>query len=168
MGKKRKTLIDNFQEIIDSGNLEDFKAVFDKCEITATNRGSTTRNAFSYKGLTPVHIQFLIDNGLDANSDCGYGNSAVFHQAKDLDNMKCLLDNGADINLVIKNYRGSALSEAVENLDPIAVSNLLECGASVDVLCDFDGKSILDAALAHCDNGYIIKALEICKMLLAA
>ncbi len=42
--KKRKILVDNMQEIIDSGDLDAFKAVFDKCEITATNRGKTTRN----------------------------------------------------------------------------------------------------------------------------
>ena len=48
---KRKKLVENFQEIIDSGDFETFKSVFEKCEITATNKGKTTCNAFSYQKI---------------------------------------------------------------------------------------------------------------------
>ena len=33
---KKKELVENFQQIIDSGDLEAFKKVFDTCEISAT------------------------------------------------------------------------------------------------------------------------------------
>ena len=49
---KKKKLVDNFQEIIDSGDFELFKSVFDKCEITATSRGKSTCNAFSYRNFS--------------------------------------------------------------------------------------------------------------------
>ena len=167
MAKKRKTLVDNFQSIIDGGDLDSFKAVFDKCEITATNRGKTTCNALSYQRLTPAHIQFLVDNGIDINADCGWGHSAVALQARDMDNLRCLLDNGADIDRVVVGYRGNALTHAASITDAVAVKNLLECGAAADIKVGWENLSVLDTALAHCQNGYIVEVLKISKMLLA-
>lgn len=165
---KKKKLVENFQEIIDSGDFELFKSVFDKCEIAATGKGKTTCNAFSYRNLTPKHIQFLIDNGLEVNGDCGFGYPPVVFHAANRDNLRCLLENGADINYVAVFYRGSALTKACSTLDAEAVRNLLAENASIDVPGDFDGKTLLDSTLAHCDNIYIPKALEISRMLLNA
>ena len=165
---KKKKLVDNFDLIIDSGDFEAFKSVFEKCEITATNRGKSTCNAFSYRNITPEHIQFLIDNGLEVNADCGFGYPAVaFHAAKK-ENLKCLLENGADIDFIAVSYRGSALTKACSTADAEAVRNLLEANASIEVLGDFDGKTLLDSALAHCENIDIPKVLAISKMLLNA
>lgn len=126
---KRKKLVENFQLIIDSGDFEAFKSVFEKCEITATGRGKTTCNAFSFQNLTPKHIQFLVDNGLEVNADCGYGYPAVAFHAGNKENLKCLLENGADIDYIAVSYRGSALTKACSTLDAVAVKNLLEeCG----------------------------------------
>lgn len=165
---KKKKLVDNFQEIIDSGDFEAFKSVFEKCEITATNKGKTTCNAFSYRNLTPQHIQFLIDNGLEVNGDRGFGYPPVAFHAANKENLKCLLKNGADIDYIAVFYRGSALSKACSTLDAEAVKNLLDENASIDVTGDFDGKTLLDTTLAHCDNIYIPQALAISKMLLNA
>ena len=78
---KKKELVENFQEIIDSGDMEAFKKVFDTCEISATRApeliGKGRRkfllnnncNAISFKNLTPAHIKFLIDSGLDAKTN---------------------------------------------------------------------------------------------------
>ncbi len=165
---KKKKLVDNFKEIIDSGDFEAFKSVFEKCEITATNKGKTTCNAFSYQNLTPEHIQFLVDNGLEVNGDCGFGYPAIAFHAANKENLKCLLENGADINYIAVFYRGSALTKACSTLDAEAVRNLLEANASIEVPGDFDGKTLLDSTLAHCDNIYIPKALDISKMLINA
>ena len=165
---KRKKLVENFQEIIDSGDFEAFKSVFEKCEITATNKGKTTCNAFSYQNLTPKHIQFLVDNGLEVNGDCGFGMPPVAFHADNKENLKCLLDNGADVNYVAVFYRGTALAHACSTINTEAVSNLLEAGASIDVPGDVTGKTLLDVTLAHCDNIYIPRAVSIAKMLLDA
>lgn len=165
---KKKTLPDNFSDIIDSGNMDAFKKVFEKCEITAANKGKTTCNAFSYRNLKPFHIQFLIDNGLEANADCGFGYPAISFHAADKDNLKCLLDNGADINFTAVPYRGNALARACSSADAKAVRNLLEANASVNVKGDADGKTLLDTALAHCENGNIPAVLEISEMLIKA
>ena len=60
------------EKIIDNGDFQAFTNVFEKCEITATNRVKTTCNALSYRSLMPKHIQFLVDRGLDVNADCGF------------------------------------------------------------------------------------------------
>ncbi len=165
---KRKTLPDNFGDIIDSGDMDKFKQVFEKCEITATNKGKTTCNAFSYSNLKPCHIQFLIDNGLETNADCGFGYPAVKFHSANKDNLKCLLDNGADVNYVAVSYRGTAIAGACLSGDAQAVKNLLEFNASVDVMGDADGKNLLDTALAHCESSDIPAVLEISKMLMKA
>lgn len=165
---KKKKLVDDFQEIIDSGDFEAFRNVFVKCEITATNRGKTTCNAFSYRNLTPKHIQFLIDNGLEVNGDCGFGYPPVAFHAANKENLKCLLKNGADIDYIAVFYRGSALTKACSALDVEAVKNLLDENASINVSGDIDGKTLLDTTLAHCDNIYLPKVLAISKMLLNA
>lgn len=169
MAKKRKTLPDNIQEIIDSGSLEDFAAVFDRCEISATDRGQTTANILSYRGLTPAHIQFLIDRGIDINSDCGWHMPAVAYQAYSSDNLQCLVDNGADINLCLGELYGNALYRAAAVLhDPVAAANLLRMGASVDGRFGWHSNTILDDALIRCNNIYIINMVEIARMLLDA
>ena len=169
MAKKKKKLVDDFDQIIESGDLDAFKAVFDKCEITATKYGGKDRcNALYHKNLTPEHIQFLVDNGLDPNSDCGFGYPAIAYHADNKDNLNCLLKNGAEINCIVFGYRGTALERACESQNPVAVKNLLEAGASVDVQPGFMGETLLETTLNHCDNFYIPRALEISKMLLAS
>lgn len=168
MARKRKTLIENLQEIIDSGDLDAFKAVFDKCEISATHRGNTTTNVLSYKGLTPAHITFLVENGIDVNADAGWGMPPVFHQAYSLENLQCLIAHGADINLTVKEYRGNALFYATEFHMAQYVRNLLLCGAVPNETGGWFKDSALDACLRSCRSIEIINTLDIARMLLDA
>ena len=169
---KQKILVDDFQAIIDSGDMDAFKAVFDTCEISATRApipmGKRTWNpncnAFSYKNLTPAHIQFLVDNGLKANSDCGYGYPAITFQASNAENLKCLLDNGADIEYVTPKW-GTALAIACMTQNSDAVRNLIDAGASIN-LTGADDDTLLDLALSHSDDNHIVEALFIAKILL--
>lgn len=168
MPKKRKTLTDNVQEIIDSGDFEAFKAIFDKCEISATNRGKTTQNIFSYQGLTPKHITFLIENGIDVNADAGWGLSPVAHQSSSLENLQCLIAHGADIDFAVNSVNGNALFHAARHQRNLAVRNLLQCGASPDVNGGYYGNSALDEALSRCGNIDIVNMLDVARQLLHA
>ena len=168
MAKKRKTLVDNMQEIIDSGDIEAFKEVFDKCEITATNRGKTTNNILSYKGLTPAHIQFVLDNGFDVNGNAGENRPPMAYQAYSLENLQCLIENGADVDLYLNSYYGNALHYAALRHNPGDVRNLLSCGASPFVRCGGRNHSPLDEALCTCQNAEIVRTLEIAKLFLEA
>jgi hypothetical protein len=163
---KRKTLLDNFQEIIDSGDFQAFTNVFEKCEITATDRGKTTCNALSYRSLTPKHIQFLVDRGLDVNADCGFGKPAIDFHASNKESIDCLIKNGADVNLV-SGFLGTPLARACFSNKAQAVKNLLEVGASVKIAEECIGISLLDETLRPCSNIAIIDVLEISRMLIA-
>jgi len=168
MANKKKRLVEQFDLIIESGDFEAFKGVFDKCEIDAkVPGGKTTLNAFSFKNLTPKHIQFLVDNGLEVNADCGYGYPAVYFHASNEENLKCLIENGADVDYIASNIRGNALTGVCQTLNTQAVENLLEAGASIDVK-DIFGRPLLELTLESCDNIYIPKAVRISRMLLEA
>ncbi len=101
--------MDNFIEIINSKNMVEFKKFFDSCEINAIIKCSDNMNSFSFGNLTIDQIKFLIDNGLDVNSNCGKGLPAVAFQSGNLENLKFLIENGADINLKLSSYPGSAI-----------------------------------------------------------
>ena len=169
---KKKELVENFQQIIDSGDLEAFKKVFDTCEISATRAPvrmgktmwKTTCNAFTYKNLTPAHLQFLVDNGLEVNGDCGYGYPAITFQASNIENLKCLLDNGADIEFASPKW-GTALAIACMAQNSDAVRNLIDAGASIKAK-GADGEDLLDIALSHSDENHVIQSLSIAKVLL--
>ncbi len=164
--EKRKTLVNNFQEIIDNGDFQAFTNVFEKCEITATNRVKTTCNALSYRSLMPKHIQFLVDRGLDVNADCGFGYPAIDFHACSKENIDCLIKNGADVNLIFGSL-GTPLARACFSNKAQAVKNLLEVGASVKIAEECIGGSLLDETLRPCTNIAIIDVLEISRMLIA-
>lgn len=169
MSRMRKTLPENIREIIDSGDFERFAAVFNKCEISATKRGRTTANILSYQGLTPAHIQFVIDNGLDINGDCGWSMPAAAYQSHCLDNLQCLVDNGADIDLCLDTHYGNALYRAAAVMhNPTAVANLIYFGAHTDGRFGWNENTILDEALIRCSNIDIINMVKIARMLLGA
>ena len=53
--KKRKTLPSDFYEILRRGDIEEIKAVFDKCEITAYAGRSDLNTALHHYGI-PAEI----------------------------------------------------------------------------------------------------------------
>lgn len=163
---KKKKLPANFDLLIESHDINAFESFFTKYEITATNVGKSTSNAFSYKNLSVEQAYFLLTNGLNPNMDCGFGYPAVAHQADNKDVLNLLIENGADVNLAVKDYNGNALARACTTHNVQAVRNLLEANASVDVTCDIDKKTLIDGTLAHCDNVFIPCVFEICEMLL--
>ncbi len=168
MAKKRKTLPDHVQEIIDSNDMERFKLLFEKCEISATNRGKTTQNIFSYRNLTLEHILFLIENGMDLNSDSGWGNSPAAFLADKIELLKCIIDHGADIEHAVDEVHGNALFICARAHRVQAVENLLACGANPEARGGRDSNTALDEALLCCGNTDIIHTVQIAKALLAA
>lgn len=63
MAKKRKTLPNDLQEIIDSRDLDRFQAVFEKCELSATNRGMTAENVFPISASLWIKFAFFAKMG---------------------------------------------------------------------------------------------------------
>ena len=171
MVKKKKTLPDNLQEIIDSKDMELFKEVFDKCEISATNRGKTTSNVFTYKNLTIEHLCFLIERGIDLNADSGFGHTPATFLADDINLLKCLIEHGADIDYDIPmsyGSRGNALFCCARSYRVQAVENLISCGANPEPRGGLYNNTALDEALQGCRGAQIVSMSLIAKMLISA
>lgn len=168
MAKKRKTLPDDLQEMIDSGDMQKFAEVFDKCEINATDRGKTTRNVFSYHNLTIDHVRFLCEHGIDVNGDSGWGQTPAAFLADDMEMLKCLIEHGADIEHSITKNSGSALFYCAWTHRTGAVKNLLACGADPQPRGGWDNDTALDEALKRTHNIDTVKMAEIAVALLAA
>lgn len=168
MAKKRKTLVENFQEIINSGDLDAFAAVFDRCEINAVASRGSSCNAFSFQNLTPAHLRILIDRGLDVNGNCGFHRSAIFYQSRREDNLDFLLKNGAELNLVLTRYVGTALYCAAMRRDEASVKNLVERGADLKGRYGLDDRTVLEELLFSSSNADLPRTLRLSRCLLDA
>lgn len=168
MAKKRKTLPSDMREIIDSGDMKRFKAVFDHCELSATNRGATTENVFSYRNLTRDQIWFLAEQGMDLNADAGFGKTPAAYLADNAELLDILIWRGADINHAASALAGNALFCSAVNHRVRAVENLLARGADPESRGGFGRDTALDAALQSCSNIELVKMVPIAKALLEA
>lgn len=165
---KKKILPDDFAEIVESGDYQAFVEVFDSCEIDAKVGRGKTANAFSISGLTAKFVRFLIENGLNMNSDCGMGYPAIAFQAENKTILKLMLDNGAKLDYVVDLDVGNALFYACRTSNVKAVKNLLELGASITAKSKFPKSYILDDILSNFDIYDMPEKLSIVKMLLEA
>ncbi|MBE6753574.1 MAG: hypothetical protein E7559_04375 [Ruminococcaceae bacterium] len=167
MVKKRKTLPDNMQGIIDSGDIQAFSEALDRCEVGATTGRATTCNILSFRRLTPEHIRYIIASGIDLNSDCGYGMPSAAFQAENPENLRILVEAGADVN-TFGRWGETPLHRYCGLCKPVAIAALIEHGA--DVNCDTkNGRGTpLDYLLSRCSNIDLPNALEAARLLLDA
>lgn len=100
MPKKRITLVKDFCEILESGNLEEIKAVFEKCDINAKT-DKYGFNAFGQRPLSREAAFWLKEQGCDINQKDYYGDTPVLRQiSRYQGNLKLMLELGADVNAI--------------------------------------------------------------------
>lgn len=93
---KRKTLPKDFAQIVESGNPEQIKEVFEKCDVNAYENYSKVTALGS--DLPAEVMEWLVQNGADVNFPDRYGNTPLHHHAGAYkNNMKTLIRLGADI-----------------------------------------------------------------------
>lgn len=103
MAKKRTTLVKDFREILESGNLEEIKAVFEKCDINAKT-DKYGFNAFGQRPLSREAAFWLKEQGCDINQKDYYGDTPVLRQiSRYQGNLKLMLELGADVNAIDRN-----------------------------------------------------------------
>ncbi|MDO5030855.1 MAG: ankyrin repeat domain-containing protein [Corynebacterium sp.] len=129
MPRKRKTLVKEFDELLEAGDLDALKAVYDECELNAVT-GSRKNTALALRNTPPELMRWLIEQGLDVNTENRFGKTALAEHAtlSDIERMKVLLECGADVEA----GHPSPLLHAAGRHQPEVIVLLLEHGADID------------------------------------
>ena len=167
MAKKRVTLPKEFKDLMDEGNIEALKAVYDRCELTAHDGRFSLCTPLHMGGVPDELVIWLVEKGLDINIPDYYGGTPLYRQAiLGRDTVKLLCELGADIEKPNR-YGETPLHMAAEFFHPKAVKFLINKGANVNVENDM-GRTPLASVLMVCRGIYIAQTAEIASMLLEA
>lgn len=167
MAKKRVTLPKEFKDLMDEGNIEALKAVYDRCELTAHDGRFSLCTPLHMGGVPDELVIWLVEQGLDINIPDYYGATPLYRQATmGRETVKLLLELGADIEKPNR-YGETPLHMAAEFFHPKTVKFLINKGANVNVENDM-GRTPLASVLMVCRGIYIAQTAEIASMLLEA
>ena len=167
MAKKRVTLPKEFKDLMDEGNIEALKAVYDRCELTAHDGRFSLCTPLHMGGVPDELVIWLVEKGLDINVPDYYGVTPLYRQAiLGRDTVKLLCELGADIEKPNR-YGETPLHMAAEFFHPKTVKFLINKGANVNVENDM-GRTPLASVLMVCRGIYIAQTAEIASMLLEA
>ncbi len=166
MAKKRITLPGDFEELMEAGDLDALKAVFERCEVSAYG-GVCKGTALSLSPLSSEFARWLVAQGADVNARDRYGRTPLHEQALDWrGNIDVLVELGADIEA--RDRRGATpLSRAAGAFRTEAVRALIGYGADAGARDD-DDRTPLGSALANCQNANIVDAADVARALLDA
>ena len=165
--KKRITLVNNFNELIENGDMKQLMAVYEKCELHAYDGRYGMNTALHHYGVPASLIRWLVDQGLDVNTLNYYGRTPLYVQSTiGSDIVELLFELGGDIQKPDR-YGNTPLHTASEFFHTKTVQFLVEHGADVHVENDWN-RTPLAASLACCRNSNISQVAEISSILLDA
>lgn len=166
MPRKRKKLVENFEELLEAGDMVALKAVYDTCALNAVF-GYSKDTALALRGTPPELMRWLIDQGIDVNTENRFGKTALAEHANrgDTDKMKVLLECGADTEA----GKYPPLFMAAKSHQPKAIALLLENGADLHRENRLGhGRSAFKEAIATADTDAVRRVLESIEVLLDA
>lgn len=160
MPKKRKTLPDNFEALVKSGNIEELKKIYEKCEINAYKKYDKTTAMF-IDNVPDELVKWLVEQGADIEFRDNYGNTALHRQAAYGGNAKLLVELGADIS-ARNSSNETPLHEAAWSFQAQTVCELIDMGADVNATGGYEWNPVtpLESVLQRCLNYDIPKTLE--------
>ncbi|MDO7907677.1 ankyrin repeat domain-containing protein [Paenibacillus sp. JX-17] len=166
MGRKRKTLPKNFEELITAGDVTALKDVFTRCELDARG-GHSKSTALSFYQVPDELVRWLVEKGADIHARNNYGETPLHNHARSwCGNPELLLNLGADLE-AMNNRKETPLFAAAGSFHPKAVHILVTRGANINAK-NIAGKTPLEKALSLCSNVNIVNMAEIAGILLAA
>ena len=167
MAKKRKTLPKDFQQMMEAGDLEALKAVYNQCELDA-HTGPSRYNALYLHHVPEQLVRWLVEQGLDVNyRSTNHENTPLYEQVRYEDGcFETLIELGADVNLA-NDCRNTPLHRAARCGNVKAVKLLLAHGAKIDDTV-FGGYTPLEEMLRSCQNIDIANTAQIAEILLHA
>lgn len=131
MAKKRITLPENFQELLNAGDVEELKKVFIHCDVNA-KKGRYGSNALAMTPLPQEFALWLVKQGADVNKKDYYGKTPIFQHASAYNgDVRLLISLGADIKATTGDDTTPLhLAALYGRVD--AVQELIENGAEVN------------------------------------
>ena len=161
---KRKTLVKEFEEIVERGNEEEIKEVFKKCDINAYETGLHKMNALGFN-LTENMMSWLIENGADIEYEDYFGYTPLAIHAGRIDgHPEYLIKLGANIE-ARDHTEGTPLFHAIRYYYMNNVKILVETGANINAK-NRSGDTPLLEALKRGTNSNLPKLVELVKYLL--
>lgn len=166
MGKKKKTLPKNFNDLIKAGDISALKEVFEQCELDARG-GYSKSTALSFFDIPDELVRWLVEQGANINASDSYGRTALHNHAKSWrGNTELLLELGANIEAV--DYQNETpLFAAAGSFNPDAVYTLVAKGANINAENKMKQTS-LENALSRCRNIDIVHMTKVADILLKA
>ncbi|GGZ06194.1 hypothetical protein GCM10007388_44630 [Pseudoduganella plicata] len=152
--------------MLDAGDVEALKAVFESCDVNARG-GYSKQTALAFNELPDELVRWLVGQGADISALDSYGLTPLHARASHWQGSTgILLELGADVHATDK--RGNTAlhkAAAVGNLQTARI--LLQHGARVDAVND-DRLTPMAFALQQCGNVDIEKTAAMARLLLEA
>ena len=166
MAKKKKTLPANFEELLETKDLEALKAVFNECELNAYDRRSFNKPALSFYDVPLELMDWLIAQGADINVKDEYDRTPLHYHAQvnDVERVTLLLEKGADIEAIAE-YDETPLHAA--GYYPEVTALLIAKGANVKAKDDMKHNP-MEAMLYSVQSIDIPKAAKTAELYLKA
>ena len=165
MARKRKTLPEDFEAILQSGDLAAMQAVFDGCELDARG-GFAKQVALAFADCPDELARWLVAQGLGVDTPDQYGLSALHARAGHWrGDIAILLELGADPQR--DPGSGTPLHRAAQVHNLEAARRLLDHGARIDAR-NAQGLTPLGSALQQCSNAKLGTMAPMAELLLAA
>jgi len=166
MAKKKKTLPANFEELLETKDLEALKAVFNECELNAYDRRSFNKPALSFYDVPLELMDWLIAQGADINVKDEYDRTPLHYHAQvnDIERVTLLLEKGADIEAIAE-YDETPLHAA--GYYPEVTALLIAKGANVKAKDDMKHNP-MEAMLYSVQSIDIPKAAKTAELYLKA
>lgn len=166
MAKKRLTLPKNFKDLVEAGDIEGMKKVFETCEINAY-QGYDKDPALSLYGIPDELVIWLVGQGADINRpDATYQRTPLHqHAMRRSGRLRVFLEHGADVH-ALDRYGDTPLHFAAgSSFNVDGVKDLVHHGA--DVLArNQRGLTPLESAMTRANNIDIPNLVEIAVLLL--
>lgn len=163
---KRKTLPEDFEALLEAGDFDAQKAVFDECQLDARG-GVFKQTALAFVACPDALTHWLVAQGADLAAADAYGETPLHaHAGHWKGQVDLLIALGADVNHDAGG-RGTPLHRAAAVGNLVAARALLDHGARVDPV-NCDGQTPLTFALGRCSNATIERVAPMAALLLGA
>ena len=167
---KRKTLPEDFKEIVSRGDPDEILSVFESCDINAYSRKEYGKpTALMFPEMPEAVIRKLVEMGADINYVAEYNKTPlIVHAESKPENIPLLLELGAVLDYVTEAFASeTALHHCAGQCKPESVRALLKLGADPYICGGYFHNNALEELTYYVRMGILCRAAETAEILLA-